>query len=548
MIIHQKNSGSERNRWAGPEEIKQSPTVTEIDLATEPCPGAGLPLISDGRRVWLDNSDTHSIIFGSTGSKKSRLFGMPLVNLFAMASESFIATDVKGELHQRTADLVSERGYRVITLNLRDFFQSHLWNPLTLPYELYHKGKREEAIALLNDLIHALSMPMRKSEREAYWIENGCTLALAQLLFFIETATVQEANLYNFAVFIAGSSSAGQIWNLTQHIAPDSLAHAKYKSILTLKDANTTFGCVASFATTMFSPFTIRKSLGQLMSQSSFDLRAIADQKTALYIIVPDEKTTLHFLVTIFLKQLYETLIGAAQEKSDRKLPIRLNFILDEFCNIPAIPDFAAMISAARSRNMRFYLMVQGMRQMREKYGEDAETIKGNCDNWVFLTSRELDLLREISSLCGESWHRTPAGSMVLQPMISIPELQRLEKGKGEALILHGRKRPFVTELPDIDEYQFPETEPLIEAAETLPLLAPYLAGAVLQDIEAQRRPLPFSLEVYGKDVYYEPPEEIEMPIAPAPPTVQDLIDELLALTILAFEKLQGQSKKEDEK
>ena len=90
-------------------------------------------------------------------------------------------------------------------------------------------------------------------------------------------------------------------------------------------------------------------------------------------------------------------MISVAQEKANGQLPVRVNFILDEFCNLPAIPDMPAMISAARSRNMRFFLVAQSKHQLLRKYGEDADTIKGNCDNWVFLTSKELDLLEEIS-------------------------------------------------------------------------------------------------------------------------------------------------------
>jgi len=289
----------------------------------------------------------------------------------------------------------------------------------------------------------------------------------------------------------------------------------------------------------MFAPFTIRKSLGQILSSSSFDLKSIAKQKTALYIIVPDEKTTLHFLVTMFIKQLYETLIGEAQKESGKKLPVRLNFVLDEFCNIPAIPDFAAMISAARSRNMRFFLMAQGMRQMREKYGEDAETIKGNCDNWVFLTSREYDLLREISSLCGETSRISPTGSIVSRPLISIPELQRLDKEKGEVLILHGRQYPFVTELADIDDYQFPVSPPLMRLDQYLPEITRYYPGLVFAEVKEQKRPLPFSVEVYGEVRYYEPPEPV-LDDSPQQPTLQDLITELTKLSERVIEKLQS--------
>jgi hypothetical protein len=155
-------------------------------------------------------------------------------------------------------------------------------------------------------------------------------------------------------------------------------------------------------------------------------------------------------LVTTFIKQAYEILISEAQKEKNRQLPIRVNFVLDEFCNIPKIPDMPSMISAARSRNMRFYLVAQSLHQLRGRYGEDADTIKGNCDNWVFLTSKELALLNEISELCGNVVN----GDGQTRRLISVSELQRLNKEKGEVLIMHARQYPVITEMADISMYK----------------------------------------------------------------------------------------------
>lgn len=167
-------------------------------------------------------------------------------------------------------------------------------------------------------------------------------------------------------------------------------------------------------------------------------------------------------------------------------LPIRVNFVLDEFCNIPEIPDMPSMISAARSRNMRFYLVIQSLHQLRSKYGEDADTIKGNCDNWVFLTSKELALLDEISQLCGYVQER--------RPLISSSELQRLDKAKGESLIMHARQYPIITEMTDIDDYEMfkgydPVPMPVIE----FPEMKQFSPADLLAEVKKGTRPAPFS-------------------------------------------------------
>ena len=165
--------------------------------------------------------------------------------------------------------------------------------------------------------------------------------------------------------------------------------------------------------------------------------------------LLPDEKTSYHNLVSLYIKQSYEYLIYKAQNfvDSNRTLGIRVNYILDEFSSLPTISDFPAMITAARSRNIRFNLFLQSKKQLFLKYDEECNTIMSNCENWIYLSSRELDFLKELSQLCGE----TNSGNR--KPLLSVSDLQKLDKEKGQVLILSGRNKPLITFLPDIDFY-----------------------------------------------------------------------------------------------
>ena len=139
-----------------------------------------------------------------------------------------------------------------------------------------------------------------------------------------------------------------------------------------------------------------------MLSHTEVDLSSIGKKPTAVYIIIQDEKKTYHSLATIFLKQVYETLIDVAQAHGG-KLPCRTNFLLDEFANMPPLKDVTTMITAARSRQIRFTMIIQNFAQLNKVYGkDDAETIKGNCGNIIYLISTELAALEEISKLCGE--------------------------------------------------------------------------------------------------------------------------------------------------
>ena len=348
----------------------------------------------------------------------------------------------------------------------------------------------------------------------------------AYLPFFIETASQEQANIFNFAKFLSSGSSIEGATKLMDIMAKGSVAFLNLSNILSLTGTETTHGCIVSTATSYLQPLIKSRELCRMMSRSTFDMKSLGRKKTVVYLIVPDEKTTFNFIITAFVKQVYEVLINEAQQMTNKALPVRVNFVLDEFCNVPKIPDMASMISAARSRNMRFFLYVQGMRQLQGKYGYDAETIKGNCENLVFLNSREHGLLKEFSTLCGNTSFTDLSGNVGIRPLISTSDLQRLCKDSGQALILHGRHYPFMTELPDIDQYSFKRYPPVEIKDEKLTKLMLYDEKIVFQEVKNNARPIPFSDEVHGKLMYYGQKAELDGTESPDIEASHTLVDE----------------------
>lgn len=190
--------------------------------------------------------------------------------------------------------------------------------------------------------------------------------------------------------------------------------------------------------------FKASPALTEMLTETTFDLKSIGVKKTALFLVVPDEKTTFHFLATLFIDQCYEMLLEQAEEYNG-VLPIRVNFILEEFCNMPRLGDIVPMLTAARSRNIRFHLVIQSYEQMVDKYGEHiSKTIMDNCGNMIYLHSRELSFLNYISSLSGTNEYG--------RPLLSVTRLQRLKKN--ENIIFHDRCYPFlVQDIPIIFDY-----------------------------------------------------------------------------------------------
>lgn len=479
---------NQETRWATTDEIKNASTY--LNLSDEHYKTAGLPLMATPDEMYVDGKDTHSLIFGSTGSKKTRLFCMPMINTFAKAGESFIVTDPKGELYDKTAGMVKKLGYKTIVLNFRDIGNGDCWNPLSIPFAHYHSGDsnlKDKAISMMNDFVKTLVSPLDERTVDSFWPQMTYAYLLATTFLLVHCGTEDTVNVSSLSK-MCEKSSAIELNKLALFMDGGSTVGLNFQSVFSAAARTkqsilaTSYGALAAFNT--------QKNLSAMLSENTINISNIGREKTAIYLIIPDEKTTIHFLVSIFIKQAYEILISEAQKEKDFKLPVRVNFLLDEFCNMPKIPDMPAMISAARSRNIRYYLIAQSKHQLVGKYGEDAETIKGNCDNWIFLTSKELSLLNEISELCGDVIE--PTGNK--RRLISVSELQRLDKEKGEALIMHSRQYPFITEMPDIDEYPaFKKIEPPTPREFSLKEVKILKCKDLLQEIKLGKRAIPFA-------------------------------------------------------
>lgn len=413
----------------------------------------GIPISYDNTKhqVYVDHTDRHSIIIGQTGAKKSRLVAMPLVYILGAARESMIISDPKAEIYHRTSEYLKSEGYEITVINLRDPKMGSAWNPLALAYYFYQQGNVDKAYEFANDIAVNL-IAIDKSQTDAFWDNSAGTLffGLTILLFKICSEHKKDARSVNIRNILAlrkelfekGYPAQNPLWKYAQK---DSFIESMLIGCVTT--ANDTRAGILSVFDQKMRVFSIQPSLLDMLSQNDMEYGSVRKKPTAIYLLLPDEKTGYHSLVSLYIKQSYEYYIYTSQQSIDNNeaLGIRINYILDEFSSLPTISDFPAMITAARSRNIRFNLFLQSKKQLTLKYHEESDTIMSNCENWIYLFSRELDFLKELSELCGETNNK--------KPLLSVSDLQRLDKELGETLILIGREKPLITHLPDIDFY-----------------------------------------------------------------------------------------------
>ena len=190
--------------------------------------------------------------------------------------------------------------------------------------------------------------------------------------------------------------------------------------------------------------------------------------KTAIYILLPDDRDTYHRLGSILVKQLYTSLVVQSR-KTGGELKNRMNFILDEFANFTKIDSFQAMLTVARGRNIRFFLCLQSLlSQIEEKYGkEGAQSIIDNC-MLIYLKTGNIETANKISERLGtytaQSYGESSNSnnkydkasssmSLISRKLLTPDEVLMIENPY--ALVMVTGKPPAITTIPDISKMHF---------------------------------------------------------------------------------------------
>ncbi len=432
------------SRWASDKEFKK--ILKKVNPKSPTSDVAGIPLINNGKEIWVDDGEWHNLVIGSTASGKTESIVQPMVKTLAKAGESMIITDPKGEIYERNAEELREKGYEIILLNFRNPQMGNCWNPLTLPYSLYKSGNNDKATELLDDLAKNILYDETSKGQDPFWENTSADYFAGLSLALFEDAKEEEINLNTINLMTTiGEEKIGNTTYMKEYFSDKDKSSPAYVNVAsTIMAPAETKGSILSVFKQKIKLFSSKENLSEMLSRSDFDMKDIGKKKTAVFIVIHDEKKTYHPLATIFIKQCYETLVDVAFENGG-KLPFKTNFILDEFANMPPLKDADAMVTAARSRKIRFTFIIQNFAQLTEVYGkEKGDTIKGNCGNWIYLISSELSALEEISKMCGEVKSKKD-DKTASTPLVTVSDLQRLPMYT--MIILRTRENPFKTKM-----------------------------------------------------------------------------------------------------
>jgi len=456
------------SRWQTDEEMKTSFKIVRIPSEKVPG-GIVVGAQGTGKRfyTWLDVGDTHVLLIGATRSGKSRRVILPTIWTLAHAGESMVVTDVKGELNAHSAKFLEEMGYKVIVLYFRNPGRGNRWNLLDPVLAALREGDRARASRAAQAIAHIMTskgMPPGHYRGDPIWPDSQKSLNTALIMAAAMEAPEKARHMgsvYRTLVTLGGRGG--------------ELLDAYFERLPAEHQARIDYG-VAAMAEDRLKSSIYTGTAAQLAlwadpgvcwmtSYQDHDLAGPGKKKTAVFLVIPDEESTFHAIASIYVTQTYQALVELSN-KSGGVLPLKVNFLLDEFGNLPNIPDFDTKITTAAGRNMRFLLVVQGMDQLKKHYGIQADTISGNCATWIYLSTANPETQKLLSFKTGRYTVRTESFSshsrakdysyglsdgLAGRPLLTPDEIERWPRGR--SLIFKTGHYPARLPLPDVSEW-----------------------------------------------------------------------------------------------
>lgn len=428
----------------------------------------------DGTKISCITDDKHVVVIGATGTGKTRRLVIPTVCSLALAGESMVVTDPKGEISAYTADFLKSLGYKVIVMNFFDMSVSSSMNPLQPVIDAVNAGDDNLAVTRTREIAEFL-VEKANGKTEPIWRNGELSIISGAILCVVydNKEHPQYQNLTNVYAFIENMCKDVKIGNanikpIVKYIQemPDNHP-AKLLFGISEVAPDKTAGSFYTSALTTLNLFT-SQDIYSITNKSDFNFENLGKEKQVLFFVLPDSNTAYYPIVSLFCSQIYDVLTQTAKYNGNR-LKNRVNFILDEFGNFSTIKDFSTMLTVGRGYGIRYNLFLQSFAQLEEKYEKTGERIiKDNCI-WFFLGAGNHETLKDFEerlgkyttssySLGNSTQRRTQPSSssnvnLMGRSLLTSDEVGRIKDPY--VLISEAQQDPVVFQLPDLSKLCF---------------------------------------------------------------------------------------------
>lgn len=373
-------------------------------------------------------------VFGSAGSGKSYSLIRPAILQSCKNNESMIITDPKGEMYKDTSFYLRQRGYNVKVFNLLDIATSDAWNCFK---DIEAEGDPVTMAQILSETI--IRNTSGKGGGERFWDEAEKNLLTALTLLVYHNSSKEYGDNRGLGTVYAELTTTSLASMKAKMNDLPSNHEAKAPFNLFLKSGESVQNSVMTGLGGRLQVFQ-NENVRHITSNNEIDLSLPGKEKCAYFLIMSDQDSTFTFLSSLFFSFLFIRLVNYAYSCPSGSLPVKVNLLLDEFCNCGVIPDFDRKISTVRSRNISMMLIMQNLPQLKSRYPHEAwEEILGNCDIQICLGCNDKTTATYVSETSGimtidVSTIRTTRQTVPIMEM--HPEYQR-SSGVGKRNVLN---------------------------------------------------------------------------------------------------------------
>ena len=541
-------------RWATKAEIKR----TFIPLQFEPemwRKGQNLPTVQgtvvgcrthSKRTVALvDDGDVHTLMIGAAGVGKTAYFLYPNIELACASGMSFISTDTKGDVARNYGTIASQYyGYNVSVLDLRNPTRSdennilHLVNKYMDLYlqdktDLSSKAKAEKyAKITAKTIINIGGGDSSNYGQNAFFYDAAEGLLASVILLLAEFGDKNERHIVSVFKLIQDLLAKYQpdpkvkpkmYFSKLMDKLP-SEHKAKWLAGAALNASDQSMLSVMSTALSRLNSFLDSELEQMLCFGTAIDAEKFCNERSAIFIVLPEEDTSKYFMVSLLIQQLYREILVLADENGG-KLKNRVMFYCDEFGTFPKIEGAESMFSAGRSRKISIVAIIQSFAQLEQNYGKQGmEIITDNTQLTVFggfapnsqsaeVLSKALGEQTVLSGSISNGRDRSQSLQMIGRPLMTVDELKSMPKG--QFIVMKTGTHPMISKLKLFfkwgikfeDEYRLPD--------KTARAVSYKECGELIRDVEIkypQKKkvisPTEFEIVEEDEDFEDEPPKK----------------------------------------
>lgn len=454
-------------RWATKKEIRN--TYKQVDFQptewrtnpdsrpTEQGIVVGCKSHRGGTTALVDTGDVHALMIGAAGVGKTAYWLYPCIEYACATGMSFLSTDTKGDV-VRNYGTIAEKyyGYNVSVIDLRNPTRSHGNNLLHLVnkyFDLYkenpdclsYKAKAEKYAKIISKTIISNGMDGASFGENSYFYDSAEGLLTATILLVAEFCKPEERHIVSVYKIIqellapSGQKGKNQFQQLMD-LLPEN-HKAKWFAGAALNTSEQSMASVMSTALSRLNAFLDSELEQILCFDTEIDAERFCKEKSAIFIVMPEENPNTFFMVSLIIQQLYREILAVADENGG-KLKNRCVFFCDEFGTLPKIESAEMMFSASRSRRLQIVPIIQSFAQLEQNYGkEGADVIIDNTQLTIFggfapnstsaeVLSKALGSRTVMSGSVSRS-KNDPSQSlqMIERPLMTPDELKSLSKG-----------------------------------------------------------------------------------------------------------------------